>query len=142
MMRNDDPIPERDLTMAEYGFELRESIQETTGIGLRRLDWFACIERGALACSIYVLVRKICGHLRERSAFAAICVGTFVPVLKDCEWARMGTNGHEWARISRALASLSIRLDSFHSRLKRIPKTGCGERAWRPVLLFFRRGGK
>jgi len=36
-MENDEawhPIPESGLTRAEYGFELRESIQETTGIGL------------------------------------------------------------------------------------------------------------
>jgi len=32
--RHGDPIPESGLTRAEYGFELRESIQETTGIGL------------------------------------------------------------------------------------------------------------
>jgi hypothetical protein len=32
--RHGDPIPESGLTRAEYGFELRESIRETTGIGL------------------------------------------------------------------------------------------------------------
>jgi hypothetical protein len=40
----------------------------------------------------YVLIRKIRGHLRERSGFAAICVDVFAPVLEDHEWARMGTN--------------------------------------------------
>ena len=37
----------------------------------------------------YIFVRKICGYLRERSGFAAICVGIFVPVLNDREWARL-----------------------------------------------------
>jgi hypothetical protein len=41
---------------------------------------------------LYALVREICAYSRERSGFAAICVEVFVPVLKDHEWARMGTN--------------------------------------------------
>jgi len=41
---------------------------------------------------LYVFLREIRGHLRERSGFAAICVGTFVPVLEDHEWALILTN--------------------------------------------------
>ena len=41
---------------------------------------------------LYVLIREIRGHLRERSGFAAICVGIFALDLKDHEWARMITN--------------------------------------------------
>ena len=48
-------------------------------------------ERGTLACSA-TMVREICGHLRERSGFAAIRVEVFALDLKDHEWARMITN--------------------------------------------------
>ena len=41
---------------------------------------------------LYVLIREIRGYLRERSGFAAICVGIFALDLKDHEWARMITN--------------------------------------------------
>ena len=47
---------------------------------------------GDIGMFLYALVREICRHLRERSGFAAICVGIFVPVLKDHEWALIDTN--------------------------------------------------
>ena len=52
----------------------------------------SAVERGNICMFLYVLIREIRGHLRERSGFAAICVGIFALDLKDHEWARMITN--------------------------------------------------
>ena len=72
------PIPESGLTRAEYGFELRESIQETTGIGLPSpicSAWFSFVNgpmldqsqpRKYLSQKIADTAAKIQVHFRTR----------------------------------------------------------------------------